>query len=221
MKILDVYEKYEITPLLQLHQLRAASVGEYITKHWNKKKEIDKDAVIQTLLLHDMGNIIKFDLTNTSKLLGDEMKNIGHWRNIQKKFIEKYGTNEHEATYEIGKEIGVNKTVENLLSQLKSTQNAAEGNDFNLKICFYSDLRSAPFGVVNVNKRFDDLIERYKGRDHPIADLERTENNRKYTHYIENQLQKFVSFDLESISGEKIAKNMEDLKTYNLPILNS
>lgn len=77
-------------------------------------------------------------------------------------------------------------------------------------------MRSAPFGVVNVNKRFDDLIERYKGRDHPIADIERTKKNRKFTLDIEAQLQKFVNPDLKSITEATVKENIELLKNYNL-----
>jgi hypothetical protein len=215
MHITDVYKKYTIPPLLQLHQLRAGAVGKLIVDNW-KNSEIDKTAIIEALLLHDMGNIIKFDLDNPSKLIDTDLTDLNYWKSVKKTFIEKYGSNEHDATYKIGKELNVSETVENLLSRLKSTADAANGDDYNLKICFYSDLRCGPFGILSVNKRFDDLIERYKGRDHPIADINRTETNRKHTLDIQKQLQEFVKFDLETISDEKISENIRLLKVYNV-----
>ncbi|BCS91071.1 MAG: hypothetical protein ARM1_0528 [Candidatus Micrarchaeota archaeon] len=36
-------------------------------------------------------------------------------------------------------------------------------DDYDLKICCYSDARVAPYGIVSVAERFDDLIKRRKG----------------------------------------------------------
>lgn len=215
MKITNIYKKYEITPLLQLHQIRAASVGKLIADNWLKPELINKDIILETLILHDMGNIIKFDLDNSKNLLGEDIE-IERWKRVQSSFIKKYGDDEHVATHKIGKEIGVNKMVDGLLSQLKSIQKAAEGDNWNLKVCYYSDLRCAPFGIVSIDKRFDDLLQRYKGRNHPIADVERTENNRKSALFIEKQLQEFVNFDLKSINDNAIEQNIGMLENYQL-----
>src|SRR5438045_2401455 len=109
MNISEIYKKYKITPLLQQHQLRAASVGAYIADHWNIKQQIDKDGIIQTLLLHDMGNIIKFDFDDSELNPSDEKE---YWKAVQKEFVEKYGHDEHIATNMIAKEIGVTAKVE-------------------------------------------------------------------------------------------------------------
>jgi len=214
MKIFDIYKKYSITRLLQFHQLRAAAVGKLIADNFLQKNLIDEKAVITTLLLHDMGNIIKFDLDNSPKLLKEESENLQYWKKIKNEFIEKYGKDEHVATAQIGKELGVSKVVEGFLSKLKSVKGAYESSDFNLKICFYSDLRCGPFGILSVDERFDDLLLRYRGRNHPIADLQRTQNNRKCTLEIEKQLQEFVSFDLKRISDQSIENYIEGLKYF-------
>src|SRR5690349_16753955 len=121
MKILDIYKKYAITPMLQMHQLRAAAVGNLIADNW-KNEKLNKSAVVQTLLIHDMGNIIKFDLDNFPQLLGEEIKKIDFWKQTQKDFIAKYGVDEHIATQQIAKEIGAPKNVQYILSQLGSFQ---------------------------------------------------------------------------------------------------
>ena len=106
MKIKQIYLNYRIPPNLQDHMLRAASVGAYISDHWKNKADLDKNSMIQALLLHDMGNIIKFDF-RFSYLLGKEEANTGYWKKIQQEFIKKYGDDEHVATVEIAKEIGL------------------------------------------------------------------------------------------------------------------
>ncbi len=60
MTIQQLYEKYEIMPNLQLHMYRVAAVAKMICDHF--QKPINKQEVIITCLLHDIGNIIKFDL---------------------------------------------------------------------------------------------------------------------------------------------------------------
>ena len=44
-----------------------------------------------------------------------------------------------------------------------------EGDNWYRKVCAYSDFRVAPYGVVSVDERFDDVVKRYKGRNHPLA----------------------------------------------------
>src|SRR3989344_1397907 len=105
MKIIEIYKKYKIPPNLQEHQLRVAAVALTICDNFNS--EIDKDSVIKAALLHDMGNIIKFDLSKFPEFL--EPEGIEYWKRVKEEFRKKYGEDEHNATYEIAKEIGVNK----------------------------------------------------------------------------------------------------------------
>ena len=60
--ITDIYEKYKIMPLLAMHQIRVAAVAMMICD--SLSVPIDKDSVIKACLLHDIGNIIKFDLNH-------------------------------------------------------------------------------------------------------------------------------------------------------------
>jgi 5'-deoxynucleotidase YfbR-like HD superfamily hydrolase len=60
MTIQDVYIKCAIPENLQLHMLRAAAVGHIIIRHWYKN-EIEGERVLLALLLHDLGNVLKFD----------------------------------------------------------------------------------------------------------------------------------------------------------------
>lgn len=218
MLITEIYETYDITPMLQMHQLRAGAVGMFITEHWKGNVKLNKKAVIETLLLHDMGNIIKFDLDNFPELLGKEVERIEFWKQTQKKFTEKYGTDEHYATEEIANEIHATSDVRSILTQLGSAniEKARNGDNYDVKLCFYADLRSGPFGILSINERFDDLIVRYKNRNHAVSNLEKTQANRAYTLEIEHQIQEQVAHPLAAISDKTVSKYIAALKHYEL-----
>ncbi len=57
----QIYNDYNILPLLQLHQLRVAGVAKLITE--SITIPVDAQAVVLACLFHDMGNIIKADFT--------------------------------------------------------------------------------------------------------------------------------------------------------------
>lgn len=206
MKITSVYQQYPITPTLAQHMIRAASVGAYIADHWIGNHILNKDTIITMLLLHDTANIVKFDLENFPQLLGNELPRIEYWKTQQKIFIENYGSDEHAATKEIAREVGIQGRAMELLNNMGSRhiKEMAEHNDFEQKICMYSDLRVGPFGILTVNERFDELIHRYKGRAHELGNIEKTEEKRKWCLVIEKQLQEHVSFSLNEISDKTI-----------------
>ena len=68
MTILEIYEKYKIMPQLRTHMLRVAAVGKIVCDAVNEKVKqnrgefVNTKNVVTACLLHDMGNIIKFDL---------------------------------------------------------------------------------------------------------------------------------------------------------------
>src|SRR3989344_3343249 len=107
MKITEIYKKYKIPKNLQEHQLKVAAVASTICN--NFKQKIDKESVITAALLHDMGNIIKFDLGKFPEFL--EPEGIEYWQIVQVEFRKKDGEYEHDATYKKAEEIGVNKSV--------------------------------------------------------------------------------------------------------------
>ena len=69
--------------------LRVAAVASIICDDFGKP--LDKKLVISTCLLHDIGNVIKFDFN--SKVFPDSWfapQGKRYWMEIQKEFIEKY-----------------------------------------------------------------------------------------------------------------------------------
>jgi len=59
MTIQQIYDHYDIMPSLQLHMLRVTAVAAMIVESFNQP--LDKNNIIKACLLHDMGNIVKFD----------------------------------------------------------------------------------------------------------------------------------------------------------------
>jgi hypothetical protein len=76
MKILDIYKDYQIPDNLQLHQLRVAGVAKLTFDNWLSEKP-DINLITSVCLLHDMGNIIKFDFEKFPQLVEGD---IEHWR---------------------------------------------------------------------------------------------------------------------------------------------
>lgn len=212
MRILQVYQDYKIPPNLQLHMIRAASVGAFIVDEWKEKNILDKTSIIKSLLLHDMGNIIKFDF-KYAHLLGEEKKNVEYWKKVQQEFIQKYGNDEHVATVEIAKEVGLNGRVFELLNAIGSSKlsQVLENPDWNKKLVCYCDFRVDPHGIVTVNQRFDEIVERYKGREHKLGKIEETEKKRLFCLELQTQLQTMVNFDLNSITDNQVQNYMKNL----------
>lgn len=205
MTILRAYSNYPISSTLREHMIRSAAVGKIVSENINDLN-INIERIIQVLLLHDTGNLIKFDFNKFSYLLGKDIDRLEYWINMQKKIIQKYGPDEHKATELIAREIGVMADIQNLLEKLlySSTKNISESLDWETKICAYADLRCGPNGILSINERFDELIIRYKHRNHIISNIQQTEENRKFALIIEQQLQEHTAIDLQNISDAVI-----------------
>ena len=113
---------------------------------------IDWEAATKAALLHDIGNVIKFDLDSFPELLGDELPRIEYWRGEQKRLIEKYGSDDHAATDKMLSELKVSEPIREAI-QTKSFGNAKEtaaSNNWLVKILFYSEKQRHSTGIIQV-----------------------------------------------------------------------
>jgi HD-GYP domain-containing protein (c-di-GMP phosphodiesterase class II) len=62
MIIQTIYDTYNIPAHLQLHMLRVAAIVQNICQEW-KTQNMDVQQLITVALLHDLGNIVKFNMT--------------------------------------------------------------------------------------------------------------------------------------------------------------
>lgn len=166
--IVGIYDRFNIPPNLRMHMFRVASVGKLICNKW-KGKSIDKEDIVAALLLHDLGNIVKFDLESVGGinfLDEQERKRIDFWRGIKVSVKEKYGETDHIATIGMAKELELDKKLMYLLEEMGHAEDfkydLSKSDNFNLKILVYSDVRVGPRGVISMKERFEDLFKRYQ-----------------------------------------------------------
>ncbi len=190
--------------------IRVAGVASIICR--NFKGPIETDEIISACLLHDMGNIIKFNLDALPELLEPEGK--GYWSLIQKDFIARYGNDEHKATLAIAKEAEISDRVYNLIKSFgfgKACERA-EDDDFPKKICNYSDQRVGPFGVLSLKERIREGSNRFiaSGRKPP-------EDERSFEESVSclGNLEKQV-FDRCSLKPEDITDSLVETETKNI-----
>lgn len=214
-KILEIYEKYKIIPQLQLHQLRVAAVASQICSSFEQPPDVQ--AVITACLLHDMGNIIKFDLGLFPETL--KPQGLEYWQEAQQELKNKYGEDEHDATMGIAKELGVSNTVLTYVNAVGFTKavNIVIDPSLEKKICNYSDYRVTPFKIVTLEESIADRAERYK--NHPKKgnkDLEFVEKSRSALRELEKQIFEKSSIKPEEITDSSVSDIVTELKNFSL-----
>lgn len=211
MKIQDIYEKYKIMPQLQLHMLRVAGVASLICN--NFEKPLKKDAIISACLLHDMGNIIKFDLTLFPENL--KPKGLSYWENVKNGFIVKYGKDEHKASYKICRELNINPYVYKIIKAygFSKGDKTHELKDINIKVAAYSDHRVTPKGVSSLEERINEGWKRYKNNSRYKGKFETMPT---YWQKIEKQIFAHCKIKPEDITEEKVKPLTRKLNNFNI-----
>ncbi len=191
------YEKYRIMPQLEKHQLRVAAVAHMIMKAFDASAVLHKDEVISACLLHDMGNILKFDLAYFPEFL--EPQGAAYWEVVKADFLKKYGSDEHDATLKIIDEIGVSARTKEYVDAIgfRNADEALRSDSFEKKICCYADQRVAPRSVVSLAERWEEGSRRYAGRS-------MRENDRAYA---ERQISALEETERRIFSCASIAPN--------------
>jgi len=209
--ISEIYEEYKISPWLQEHMLRVASVAKIICD--SSDIDLDNNHIISACLLHDTGNIIKFDLNKFPEFV-EKNGSIEYWQEVQNEFFEKYGRDEHQATMKIGREIGVSeKTLEYIdLMGFDNVEAVDEAGDVNNKICSYSDMRVAPHGIRSLKERLDDGVKRYKD----VMDFDPVETDRIHNklYSFEKEIFSNLSIKPADINNTVAKPIIEELKNY-------
>jgi hypothetical protein len=212
-KITDIYEEYKIMPNLKMHQLRVAAVAKQICE--SLSLDIDKDVFIRVCLLHDMGNIIKSKLDYFPEFLQPE--GIEYWQDIKDSFIEKYGSDEHEATIKIIKELGLEDRVVELAGENRFSYMCThlKGEDFMQKLIHYADGRVGPHGILSFDERMQDAGKRYE--NHSLS-IDKKEHDRLVDcgKDIEKQIFAHSKIKPEDITDESVAGIIEELKNFEI-----
>ncbi|OGI90368.1 hypothetical protein A2911_01770 [Candidatus Nomurabacteria bacterium RIFCSPLOWO2_01_FULL_40_15] len=212
-------------PNLQEHQLEVAAVALQVCDSLDI--ELKRNDIATACLLHDMGNIIKFNLNYFPDFL--KPKGLKYWQNVQNEYLKKYGKDEHKAVQNIVKELGVSKSVSEILNSIgfsKAKENLNSGNLSN-KVASYADMRVGPTGIFLLEQRLSDLQERYQKKKNinhtsglitginPIEDDARKiseDSLRK----IEQQIFSHSKIKPEDITGESIKSYVGKLKDFKI-----
>ncbi|MEK6857968.1 MAG: HD domain-containing protein [Nanoarchaeota archaeon] len=158
----QLYDYFRVPPNLRLHMFRVASVSKIICENWNGPK-LNQDDVVAVCLMHDLGNIVKYDFDHSINLMGEEAKRVEYWKKVKEEVVAKYGKGEYEATFNMAEELGINDRLKFLLTNYKFIKNSGivNSDDFDLKISNYGDYRVGPFGILTIQQRLSDFKERY------------------------------------------------------------
>ena len=214
-----IYQKYVLPIVLQNHLLRVAAVGKWIIDHWEDPNIVlDETLIIETLLLHDIGNIVKGEDENFINLFPDTypMESFNYWITVRKWVAEHYGKVDTEATKKIVKEIGVNEKVQDMIDKKQFTNNVNtyESNDFNRMICAYADQRVSPSGIMSLTGRLGEAIKRYQG----VKSASVNSKNRKilmdYAKKIESRIFEHVNGTSDMITDNSVDHYFPQLKAH-------
>lgn len=213
MVISEIYKKYKIPPNLQLHQLRVAAVASLICHGFIE--ELNTKAIITACLLHDMGNILKFDFNAFPEFTKPE--GVEYWESVKKEFKSKYGEDEHVATVEIIKEIGAGNDIVALVGSMgfASAQGNYSVDDYTRKICAYCDMRVAPNSVATLDSRLSEAKNRYVYQRKRWTETE-FEFNSGFWHQIEGQIFEKCNISPEEINDESANPLTEVLKSFEI-----
>ncbi len=212
-----IYDEYRIMSGLQLHQLRVAAVGKTICE--SLTIPIDKESVVTACLFHDMGNIIKSNLSLFPEFYGEQP--LAYWEQVKKEYIEKYGTNEDHATIEIAEELRLSGQITRLMAGIGFTKLELVRDDpsYEQKIVEYSDLRVQPHGVSSLAERIEEGRIRYEGKGH----FDFPDNKKRYgelvsaAHEVERQIFSVSTITPESITEDSVQAIVAELR--ELPIV--
>lgn len=162
-----IYDRFQVIGNLRLHMRRVAAVGELIVDSWLLEPWPDREDIVAALLLHDLGNIVKFNFENTSLWDGYGRDEVAGWRDIRDSIVRRYSSStDHDVTVAMLKELGANGRVRFLVSNmlLENIESVLQSGDMELKVCTYADQRVSPRGVTSIAERFRDLRSRYGHR---------------------------------------------------------
>ncbi len=214
-RISKIYSYYNVPSNLQNHLRRVAAIGELICDNWNGPP-IDKKRILDILLIHDIGNIVKLDLETPNgiavSLVGNDKKRLTHFKKVRDVTIKKYGNDDHLVSEKIAKELGMSKREQTILKKkvFNNNEETAKSNDWEIKICAYADQRVGPFGILSLKKRFSDLKKRYARRENKNVNNPKLNIFIACAYEIEKQIFSHTKIRKEDVFDESVKKYMNN-----------
>lgn len=201
-------------PNLRMHQFRVTAVAKIICDNFSES--LNEHDILVACLLHDMGNIIKFDLSYFPEHL--EPEGLEYWQRVKDEFLEKYGRDEHRATEAIAKEIGISDTSFSYLSAIgyQNLEDALRDISFERKICAYADMRVSPYSICSIEERISEGRKRYAGRKDKEMSPERLQTLDNALRELEQQIFGKMRIKPEDIREERAKNIIMGLKDFEI-----
>lgn len=187
MTVAEIFARYHTPSDLQRHQREVAMVASYLSDHW-QGNSVNKDLLIQSALLHDLGNLVKFQ----RPFLGNMGERAEYWQKVQDEQRARFGQDAKQATLQMVDELGLGQTVGAVLRDMEVLFAGGETVRVEAQLVECSDLMVTPEGIVGYERRKRDLIDRY-GASHGTAWVEPAD--RLYQFVCEN-----VSVELANVA---------------------
>lgn len=203
MNTREIYAKYMTPQNLQKHMLRAASLAQILTEHW-KGSKLDKKALIECCLFHDIAKPMTFDLAKQAQY-GMRDEDIANLVELQNHIKDNYGEEEYHAVIMICKEVGLSEAAISLVDHLEwgNIPRFISANDIISLIPIYCDMRISPKGILSLEARIKDLYNRVGGENY-----ERDMRNGKF---LEAKIIEHVSLDVNAITTDQLDANIDAL----------
>lgn len=224
ISIAEIYARYQVPPNLQQHMLWVAGVGKLALDHW-QAEEISKKHVLEALLVHDLGNLIKFELNKPESMrmmqtYDETTTSVEKWKQIQQQMVERYGSNADLANELIAQELGLHQETQILLMRhsFERLIEILDQDHWEEKLVFWSDLRIMPQGLASTQDRVQDLRDRYYYRDTKWANPQIYNQWLQASLTLEKQLNQRTSIDLHKITQQDLKSIVVKLTDYQLEI---
>src|SRR3989338_158033 len=211
----EIYTAYKIMPSLQLHQLRVAALGKLICDNFTQP--INERDVVLECLFHDMGNIVKSNLSYFSDFT--EPEGVEYWERIKAEFIAKYGAEQHTVNAAIAHEIGLSEPIIEIMNKTGFSRlpQIVESPSLELKVCQYADTRVGPRGVLPLSERIEEGRKRYvvRAQKENLPDRGHIfETAVSAAKELEGQLFAHTKIKPEDINDTSVAPVIEELRAY-------
>ena len=209
----EIYAAYKIMPALQMHQMRVAAVVKQIID--SLRVPVNTDNVIKAALFHDMGNIIKSNLTLFPVFT--EPEGLAYWENVKREYIAEYGQDEHLATAAIAAKIGLSPRVRELFKNIGFNKILLirDNADLEEQILEYADMRVIPHGVASIAERLREGKARYAGSKSGFS-LAQYATLFEALQQIENHIFGLSKIKPTDITDENVRSDIENFQNYRL-----
>jgi hypothetical protein len=197
--IAEIYDRYEVPEHLRLHMLRVAALGCVIDDNWSGPA-LRRAELRRVLLIHDIGNVVKMPRESSDT-------------EQRRALIQKYGNDDHAASYAIAREVDLTKSELALMDAKVFVRNdeTLKSNDYTLKVAAYADQRVAPQGVMSLIKRLREAQDRYRDKPGSSMNNPRTPELIDCAIQIETQLAPYLRIAPDAIDNQTVSPYIERL----------